>query len=144
MGYISKVRISHATGCWMFGYQFLSTESNKKDEITATNIDRMMVYTNRTDYPLQPGSSSSTIITIHTPIPPLCARSGVQCTHRFRPCVSYLDTHLMRAVTLRPSMNERSRSSRTVAEPPTLEKKGDCRIPGMRREGDVKRIRREG
>lgn len=48
------------------------------------------------------------------------------------------------AVTPRPSARALVRSSRIRGDPPMRERKGVWRMPGVRREGEAKRMRREG
>ena len=93
---------------------------------------------------LSPSLSSSTRSTIQTPIWPLLPINGVQWIHRLRPSSSALGTHRTLAVTPRPWASAVVNSSRTRVEPPILFMNGDCSIPGTRREGDAKRMRREG
>ena len=88
--------------------------------------------------------SSSTRTTIQTPIWPLLPSSGVQWIHLLRPSKSDLEIQRTFAVTPRPSAIAAVSSSRTRSEPPILLRKGDCRIPGTRWEGDAKRMRRWG
>jgi hypothetical protein len=96
--------------------------------------------------------SSSTRTTIHTPTAPEAPRSGVQWIHRGRPSsvrssrsAAGADNQRILAVTPRvPSARASARESRTRVEPPMRSRKRDCKIPGTRREGEVKRIRREG
>lgn len=72
----------------------------------------------------------------------------MQCIQRGRPSPSPSSSgrvsHLIFAVTPRPSDSAAPRSARTRLEPPMRLRKGDCRIPGTRRDGDVNKIRSEG
>lgn len=92
--------------------------------------------------------SSSTRTTIHTPTAPPWPINGVQCIHRLRPSSSPSSSMRVNqrifAVTPRPSANAWASSVRTRGEPPIRERKGLCKIPGTRSDGEVKRMRKDG
>jgi len=96
--------------------------------------------------------SSSTRTTIQTPTAPDWPSSGVQCIQRGRPSsyessrwATACGSHRIFAVTPRePSLSASRRDWRTRALPPMRSRNCDCRMPGTRREGDVKRILSEG
>jgi hypothetical protein len=92
--------------------------------------------------------SSSTRTIIQTPTVPLWPKSGVQWIQRGRPSPSPSSSarvsQRILAVTPLPSPRAARRSERTRLLPPMRLRNGDCRIPGTRRDGDVKRIRRDG
>jgi hypothetical protein len=96
--------------------------------------------------------SSSTNTTIHTPTAPDAPSKGVQCIQRGLPSSSEVsrlwtacESHRILAVTPRePSARALPTDSRTRELPPMRSRKCDWRIPGTRREGEVKRMRREG
>ena len=92
-------------------------------------------------------------MTIQTPTAPDWPRRGVQWIQRGRPSstrstsssVAAEESQRTFAVTPRdPSDRATARESRTRTEPPMRSRKRDCRIPGTRREGETKRMRREG